>query len=92
MTEGRETRGERTEHPEYWALMWREGDDWGWLCSLDGNDDCTTQEPGRRLRFLSKERAMSALWKFRSHNDKRPNEKLSVVRVRLRPAPPREPS
>jgi hypothetical protein len=42
------------EQPHYWVLMWREKDDWGWLCSLDGNKECTTREPARRLRYERK--------------------------------------
>ncbi len=69
---------------EFWALIWRDKDDWGWLRSLDGNEECTTQEPGRRLRYASRERAMAALWKFRADNPPlRPGETVRVVRVRV---------
>ena len=66
---------------EYWVLMWREKDDWGWLRSLDGDDDCTTQDPARRTRYSSPEAAKVALWKFRRDNAKRPNETVRLVRV-----------
>lgn len=74
------------QQPEFWALMWREKDDWGWLCSLDGNRECTTRDAARRLRYYSKERAMSALWKFRADNPKRPHERVCVVHVRVKVA------
>ena len=67
----------------YWVLLWREKDDWGWLRSLNGNDDCTTEEPGKRLRYTTREAAMVALWKFRRDNDKRPGETLTLVRVTI---------
>lgn len=72
--------------PEYWAILWREKDDWGWLSSLDGMKDCTTQEPVRRLRYASRAAAMVALWKFRRDNTEQPGETLRLVRVRVWPA------
>ena len=68
----------------YYVLTWREGKDWGWLSSLDGNRDCTTQEPAKRLRYLTKEAAMVALWKFRRDNPKRPDEVVRLTRVRVK--------
>jgi len=70
--------------PDYWVLKWREGEDWGWLRSLDGNDECTTIEPAQRLRYASKARAMSALWKFRAQNAPREGETIRLVHVRVR--------
>jgi hypothetical protein len=69
----------------YWVLMWRERRDWGWLCSLDGNRECTTQEPVRRMRWGSRAGAMAALWKFRRDNPKRDGEVVRVVRVTVVP-------
>lgn len=74
------------EPPTYWALMWREGDDWGWLWSLDGMESCTTQDPGRRLRYRTHEAAMAALWRFRRDNPKRPREVVRVVKVTVKVA------
>jgi len=70
--------------PVYFTLIWREGHDWGWLRSLDGNRDCTTTEASKRLRYPSREAAMAALWKFRRDNPKRPNEIVRVVRVTVK--------
>jgi hypothetical protein len=67
----------------YFALMWRQGDDWGWLRSLDGNEECTTQIPFERLRYRTKEGAMVALWKFRRDNPVQPKETLHLVRVHV---------
>lgn len=71
------------EEYEFWALMWREKDDWGWLCSLDGDRECTTTDAAKRLRYYSRERALSALWRFRADNPKRPGEVVRVVHVRV---------
>lgn len=68
----------------YWVLMWREGEDWGWLCSLDGNKDCTTQAPVNRLRYGTPEAAKAAKWRFIRDNPKRDNEAISVARVTVR--------
>jgi hypothetical protein len=80
---------------EMWCLIWREKskdregkevEDWGWLSSLDGDQDCTTQDPKERLRYGSREAAKVALWRFRRDNKPRPNETIRLVRVRARPA------
>lgn len=68
----------------YWAILWREKDDWGWLTSLNGDLECTTQNPARRRRYESKAGAMAALWKFRADNPRRTDERLCLVRVRVR--------
>ena len=68
----------------FFALMWRRGDDWGWLSSLDGNRDCTTTHPARRLRYATREAAMVALWKFRRDNRHQDGAVVRLVRVRVR--------
>jgi hypothetical protein len=64
--------------PFFYALRWREKEDWGWLYSLVGE---TTQDPAERLRYATKEKAMAALWKFRSQKHRRENETIAVVRI-----------
>jgi hypothetical protein len=79
------------DRPEYWALMWRQKDDWGWLSSLDANRDHTTQDGWRRLRYYSKDSAVAALWRFRRDNGReRDGETIRVVRVRVKLATPPE--
>lgn len=72
---------------EYWVIIWRERDDWGWLRSLDGNEECTTRAPGRRLRYQSREAAKVALWKFRRDNTERPSEAVRLVLVKSKVKP-----
>jgi hypothetical protein len=69
---------------EYFVILWREKDDWGWLRSLDGNEDCTTGDPSKRMRYGTVEAVMAAIWKFRRDNPKRPRERIRRVRVRGR--------
>lgn len=68
----------------YYAIMWRSGSDWGWLRSLNGNEECTTQEPHRRLRYVTRTAAMAALWRFRRDNRHQKGERLRVVRIFVR--------
>lgn len=76
--------GERAPLSEYWVLKWRDKDDWGWLMSLDGNQECTSRDVHRRLRYGSKAAVMAALWKFRRDNYEFPCETIRVVRVRVK--------
>ena len=69
--------------PSFYVILWREKEDWGWLKSLDGNQECTTQEPHRRLRHGTREAVMAALWKFRRDNPARDDERFCVARVRV---------
>jgi len=69
---------------EFWALAWREGENWAWVRRLDGNhDECTTDNPACRLRYSSRESALSAKWRFRASTRMGPDEKIVVVHVRV---------
>jgi hypothetical protein len=68
----------------YWVIIWREKEDWGWLHSLDGNEQCTTQDALDRLKFRTREAAMADLWTFRSENSMNPTEVLHLVKVTSR--------
>ena len=71
---------------EFWVLLWRgpNKEDWGWLRSLDGDEDCTTVEPAQRLLYSSKAAAFAARWEFIRDNDHREDETVRVVHVRVK--------
>lgn len=72
----------------YWVIVWREEDDWGWLARQrlrTGliSDDIkyrTTQHPGERIRYRTREAAKVALWKFRRDNPEQ-GKNMQLVRV-----------
>ncbi len=80
--------GHQTNGACYWVIVWREKDDWGWLKSVPyvivgGLDDIkyrTTQHPGERIRYRTREAAKVALWKFRRDNPER-GKNMQLVRV-----------
>jgi hypothetical protein len=70
----------------YYVILWREGkENWGWLRSLDPNEDCTTEYAYDRMRWATVERARAALWAFCADAILVSTERLSVVRVTTRP-------